>query len=515
MLTLINTNRMMPPIAPVGLDYVAAAVRRAGTEVDLVDLCLDSDRDDEGAPASSPSDPAVKQAGPQTRTSDEETTAIRQRLAEYFARRQPALVGLTFRNVDDCFWPSGASFVPQLCDTVAAVRALTAAPIVLGGVGYSVFAREILERTVADFGICGDGEQAMRELLFEFRGRRRLERIGGLLWRKDGTIHANPPAWPRELSVPPERNAVDNAAYFRLGGQIGVETKRGCNRTCTYCIDPLAKGPVLRMRQPGEVAEEIQSLLQQGVDVLHLCDAEFNIPPDHARAVCDELVHRRLGDRVRWYAYLAVVPFDADLARRMAQAGCAGINFTSDSANAAMLATYGQPHRQEHLAAAVRLCRENGIAVMLDLLLGGPGETPETLAESIRFFQKIDPDCVGAALGVRLYPGTALADHLAAEGPVETNPSIRRRYSGPIDLVQPTFYISASLGENPARLVHDLVAGDPRFFEAEEETPAAAGPDLHGDHNYNANQTLADAIAAGARGAYWDILRKLRLGGTG
>ena len=478
MLTLINSNRMTPPIAPLGLDYVGGAVRRAGVEVELLDLCLATDADD----------------------------ALRQ----YFARRQPELIGVSFRNVDDCFWPSGASFVPDLTQLIAGLRKLSAAPIVLGGVGYSILPAELLRASGADFGVHGDGEAALVELLAELRGARRWERVSGLLWLENGGVRANPPAWPSPLSVPIARDLVDNAAYFRLGGQVGVETKRGCCRQCSYCVDPVAKGPTLRLRPPAEVADEMESLLRQAVDVFHLCDAEFNLPPEHARGVCEELIRRGIGSRVRWYAYLAVVPFDADLARRMREAGCVGINFTSDSASAAMLTTYGQPHRQEDLRRAVGHCRQHGIAVMCDLLLGGPGETPATVAESIRFFQQAGPDCVGAGLGLRLYPRTRIAGVVAEEGPIENNPGLRRHYDGPVDLLRPTFYISTALGENPARLVRDLIAGDQRFFAPEEETPSADQADVSSDHNYNANDALAAAIRAGARGAYWDILRQMR-----
>ncbi len=484
MLTLINTNRMQPPIAPVGLDYVAGAASGAGIEVDLLDLCLVDDPD----------------------------AAIQR----HFAGRRPELVGLSFRNVDDCFPPSGAWFVPELKETIRRIRRLTDAPIVLGGVGFSIFARQIVRETGVDFGIHGDGEQAIVRLIEELRGRRRFDRVAGLVWRDGETLLANPPAWPGELKVPTARDAIDNATYFRLGGQVGIETKRGCPRRCTYCADPLAKGPVARQRDPAEVVDEVEALLAIGVDVLHLCDCEFNIPAEHALAVCDELIRRRLGTRVRWYGYLAVTPFDAELANRMSRAGCVGINFTSDAANATMLATYRQSHGKEDLRRAVRLCRDNSIAVMLDMLLGGPGETPETAAETIDFFKQIDPDCAGAGLGVRLYPDTPITPMAAAEGPLETGPSIRRRYDGPIDLLRPTFYIASTLGERPARLIRDLIAGDPRFFEPEDDSePSEPDPlqaDLEGDHNYNNNRALADAIEAGARGAYWDILRRLRNG---
>lgn len=474
MLTLINTNRMVPPIAPIGLEYVAEAAVRAGMEVSILDLALCEDP----------------------------PTAIR----EHFASRSPSLIGLSFRNVDDCFWPSAQWFVPGLAQLVQDLRRLSDAPIVVGGVGFSVFARQVVEHTGADFGIRGDGETATIALYRELRNGRDYEKVPGLIWRQGDRIRVNEPAWPADLSLPVRRNMVDNRTYFARGGQCGFETKRGCNRRCLYCADPLSKGSVPRSRRPTEIADEIESLLGQGIDVLHTCDAEFNIPRSHAMAVCEELNRRSLGDRVRWYTYLAVTPFDAEMAAAMRKAGCVGINFTGDSANEQMLSTYRQPHRDVDLATAVRLCRENGIKVMIDLMLGGPGETPQTAAETIEFVKRIDPDCAGTSLGIRIYPGTAMVDTLKAEGPLETNPGLRRKYTGPVDLFQPTFYMSPALGPNPARLIKDLIAGDTRFFEPMDEQPDADAT----DHNYNDNTELADAIAAGARGAYWDILNRLR-----
>ncbi len=495
MLTLINANRMTPLVAPIGLDYVAGASRQAGIETEVLDLALAADPD----------------------------AAVR----DYFARVHPRLVGITFRNVDDCFWPSAQWFAPQLAETVRAVRGFTDAPIVLGGVGLSIFAERLVEFAGADFGIRGDGEDAVVILYRELgRPSPRLGRVPGLVWRDGGALRSNPPAWPERISAPAARETIDNAAYFRLGGQGAVETKRGCDRRCIYCADPLAKGPQSRRRDPREVADEFAALLAQGVDVLHLADAEFNIPREHALAVAAELTRRGLGDRIRWYAYLAVKPFDAGLADAMRRAGCVGINFTGDSAAETMLAAYRQPHRREDLAAAVRLCCERGIAVMIDLLLGGPGETPETLADTVGFIKHINPDCAGAALGIRIYPNTRMAEIVTAEGLPESNPNLHRRYDGPVDFLRPTFYIASALGERPAALVRRLIGGDERFFEPMEETAPEALPSplagegagvrgtsrsaVGADYNYNDNTPLVDAIRAGARGAYWHILRRMR-----
>jgi radical SAM superfamily enzyme YgiQ (UPF0313 family) len=467
---------MVPPIAPIGLDYIAGAAKKAGIEVDVVDLCLADEPE--------------------------------RNLQNYFAKHNPQLVGLSFRNVDDCFWPSARWFVPDLAQTIRTIKTMTDAPIVIGGVGFSIFARQIVEYTGADFGIRGDGEQTTVTLYNELCESRKFEKIDGLIWRSNGVIHSNKPSWPEPLSLSTNRDAIDNLTYFKKGGQGGIETKRGCNRRCIYCADPLAKGTKVRLRNPVEIADEVETLIAQGVDMLHLCDSEFNIPYSHAYSVCEEFSRRGLGKRLRWYTYMAVTPFDAELAGAMSKAGCIGIDFTGDSGCPAMLKTYQQPHSKEDLASAVQLCRENNIKVMIDLLLGGPGETPETVAETIEFIKQINPDCAGAPLGVRIYPDTEMARIVESEGTLETNPNIRRKYTGPVDFFQPTFYISQALGPKPAELVRDLIAGDKRFFEPMPEIPEETSTSK--DHNYNDNIELVEAIKTGARGAYWDILHRIR-----
>jgi radical SAM superfamily enzyme YgiQ (UPF0313 family) len=479
MLTLINTNRMAPAIGPIGLDYIAASVRQAGIDVEVLDLGF----------------------------ADEPAKAIK----EHFSIRDPELVGVSFRNADDCFWPSADWFVPGLKETIETIRTMTDAPIVTGGVGFSIFARSIVEYTDVNFGICSDGEMAIITLIHQLQGTRRFTDVPGLVWQENKIIHSNPPSWPNSISLGTTRNFIDNPSYFKKGGQCGLETKRGCNRNCIYCADPLAKGDRLRLRNPSEVADEVQSLLLQGIDVLHLCDSEFNVPRSHAYAVCEEFNRRSLGDKIRWYAYMSPVPFDADLAEAMAQAGCVGIDFTGDSGCESMLRTYHQQHSREDIAAAVKLCRLNNIAVMIDLLLGGPGETPQTVRETIDFIKRINPDCAGAALGVRVYPRTTMETIVAEELQEGKDSNIRRKYSGPINLLKPTFYISNTLGERPAELVKDLIDDDQRFFEPAVEIDRKESENSDAtNYNYNENILLTQAIGKGARGAYWDILRKLR-----
>ena len=332
-----------------------------------------------------------------------------------------------------------------------------------------------------------------------------IEQIPGLVYRVGGELVANSPAWSERITVPGARGVVALDPYYKQGGQVGVETKRGCPGDCAYCADPVAKGRRARLRDPEEVAAEVAALAHRQITTLHICDSEFNLPREHAVAICRALLERRLHERVQWYAYLAVVPFDDELAALMHRAGCVGVDFTADAASESMLTAYGHVHRRHDLVEAVRLCHKHELICMLDLLLGGPGETPETLAESIGFIRRLDPDCVGASLGMRLYPGTRMVDALLRSGDLEQNPAIVRHYQGSIDLLRPTFYLSAALGSRPARLVKELINGDPRFFPPSDEPACGHAGD---DHNYSGHTRLTDAIARGARGAYWDILRR-------
>jgi len=467
---LVNPNRIRPPIAPLALEYLAHALARAGLSWRVADLCL----------------------------ADDPESALAAGLAD-----SPLLIAITFRNTDDCYCATQHSFIPDLQELVEHIRRCTDAPIVLGGAGFSAAPAGVLRRTGAEFGIVGDGERPLVELVRALRNQSQFGAIPGLVWREGEDFRANPAAWQAIAQDPLPRTALDNERYFREGGQAGIETKRGCPARCVYCADPLSKGSGTRTRPPAAIAEEMLSLASRGVDVFHTCDSEFNSDVMHAVLVCEELIRRSAADRLRWYAYCAPTPFPPELARLMRQAGCVGINFGTDGGDAEMLRRLGRDHAPDDIVAAVRACREHGIVVMLDLLLGSPGETPQSVARSIQLVRETGADCAGAALGVRLYANTPLAERLRARIETGERTGLRGDLEGNSDLAMPVFYLAPELGDDPVGLLRDLIAGDQRFFFGWPD-------DTQADYNYDDNPELVEAIRAGHRGAYWDILRRLR-----
>ena len=468
---LINPNRMQPPVTPVGIDLVGQALREGGFDVRYLDLAFQAN-----------AEVALAQA----------------------MRQEPMLVGLSARNLDDCYYASQDFCLAETKRLLGTVERLTAAPVVVGGVGFSVAPKAALKFLGCRWGIRGDGESAMVALARCVERGEDPRRIPGLVWHEKGGVLANAPE-EYDLSAAPAatRDIVDNARYLREGGQVGFETKRGCSAACVYCADPLAKGQMNRLRPPKAVAEELSNLLKQGVYCFHTCDSEFNSPRDHALAVCEEIVRSGLSAQLQWYAYAEPCGFDDELASAMRRAGCAGVDFGADHACDDMLAFFGRRHGAADLRGVADACRNNGLAFMFDILLGAPGETPSSVSKTLDLMRELKPDRVGVSLGVRLYAGTELTRGVLSGGAAMAgNPNLRGVTTGNEDMLRPVFFLSKDLGPDPDHLVEDMIAGDPRFFFASRRHSLE-------NYNYNDNPVLTNAIRDGYRGAYWDILRRL------
>jgi radical SAM superfamily enzyme YgiQ (UPF0313 family) len=465
---LINPNLMRPPVTPVALDYICSALSRHSFRVDILDLSF--------------------------------AASWQHELDDYLQNRQPLLIGLSVRNTDDCYYLSHDFIIPRIKEIVDHIRQRTDRPMILGGVGFSVMPQGILEFLNVDLGIWGDGEWSLSDFVLRLSKNEDPHRTPGLIYRKDGRLKRNPAQFRDLHDLPlPKRDAVDNARYFREGGMVGIETKRGCNQRCIYCADPVAKGKSIRSRPPKIVVDEIEQLLGNGVDYLHVCDSEFNLPYGHAVEVCKEIVGRGLGERVKWYAYLSPVPFTMELASLMKKAGCQGIDFGVDHGDDRMLENLGRKFKAEELRRTAAICHECNITFMYDLLLGGPEEDKRSLRRAIDLMKEINPTRVGISAGIRIYPGTRLAELLKDEEGHRPDLNIRGVMTP--DFLAPVFYVSQEIGDDLHGVISGLIGSDERFyFGGKEEDPA--------NYNYNENSILMEAIKKGYRGAFWDILRK-------
>jgi tryptophan 2-C-methyltransferase len=468
--SFVNTNQVKPAIAPIAFDYLSAPMQRAGFELTLLDLCFADDCD----------------------------AAI----AAHCRAQAPDYWAVTLRNTDDVYFSSGYSFLDKIRDIVASLRRARPVPIVMGGAGFSVMPEKLLDYLGADFGIVREGEFSFPELLTCLEGARPFTHVPGVVYRTTAGVRSTPldhDTFGRlDLLGPHKRELVDNKHYFAKGGQIGIETKRGCNRTCIYCVEPLIKGRKVRMRNPDDVVDEMESLVDRGINVFHINDSEFNLSVAHPLALCRAIVRRNLADRIQWYAYGMPRPFPDELAAAMKAAGCVGMNFGVDSASAKMLGILRRTFRPADIEHAVNAAKRHGLEHILELLFGAPGETKDTVRETIEFVKRIDPERVSVTVGLRIFPGTELERMVRSEGLSGSNPNLHGHIDGNGDLLHPVFYLPTSLGPEPQKFIAELIGDDRRFFGANDRL-----------FNYNANDALVEAIAQGERGAYWSILNRL------
>ncbi|UCB43146.1 MAG: cobalamin-dependent protein [Dehalococcoidales bacterium] len=464
---LINTNVTQPPVSPVGLEYVGEALIEANLPVRVLDLALEND--------------------------------WKSGLARELAREEPLIVGLTVRNTDDCSFATRKSFIPWITEVTTEVKRLTSVPILLGGVGFSVMPKAVLRLTGADIGIAGDGEEVVPALARCLIDGKDISHLPNLVYRQNGNIICNRRANVNPELLPlPRRHLFDNRRYEELGAIVGIETKRGCPKQCIYCADPVAKGASVRLRPTNTVVQEFRDLLTSRVSWFHLCDSEFNQPLPHAKAICRAIIEAGLGDSLHWYSYCSPVPFDLELAMLMKRAGCTGINFGIDSLCDEQLLRLGRSHSVDDIQRLTRILERAELDYMFDLIVGGPSETPATIATTVEVVKKQNVPLVGIATGMRVYPGTPLSRDIA-------NGTIREGLhpKGIHEFHEPAFYLSPRLGDDPFQLVHELVDGDPRFL-------LLVSPDEEESYNYTDDQALCQMIEDGARGAYWHILSKNR-----
>ena len=387
LIVVANREQFPEPAFPVGALYVANAVEAAGGRARVFDagLCR--------RPL-----PALG--------------------AELEAWR-PDVVGLSLRNADNAAWPHTRSYAEWYARVAAAAHA--AAPqarLVLGGPAFSIFPQEMRRALLVADGLVGDGEPAARSLV---EGRLPL-----------GVVEA-PLDDLGEVGLPDDLAAVfPGAGRYRTAG---VQTARGCPHGCIYCTYPRLEGTRLRRRPPEAVADEMERLrIELGAAEQFIVDASFNADERHMAAVCEELLRRRrrpgapLAD-VSFSCYLQPRVSDPDLFRLLRAAGCTSVDFGVDTAAETLLPVFGKSFTVAALRTATSAAKDVGLDVCHSLLFGGPGETPETVAETVRVMDEVASTAVVAMAGLRIYPGTMLAEVAREAGVIgEREPLLEPRF---------------------------------------------------------------------------------------
>ena len=394
LLVSANTHAQPYPVYPLGLDYVAAAIEDRH-QVQIVDMNAQADGNS---------------------------------LFDVIDGFAPEVIGISIRNIDNTDATDPKSFCSGYRQLTDAIRTRSLAPLVLGGSGFTIFPAETLRALGADYGIIGEGER-LSVLLDAMECRNDLASIPGIVTPNSPGV--TPIPWEHPIARKFNPRLPHVAYYLEKGGMLNLQTKRGCSFNCIYCSYPHIEGRALRLFAPDEVAQTARRLQEAGAKYFFVTDSAFNSSVLHSIAVAKSF--KKAGVSIPWGAFFAPLSPDNDYFRILADSGLTHVEFGTESLSDPVLKAYRKPFGAGNVFKAHSAAIEAGLHVAHYFLLGGPGENPDTVCETLERIEQLDKCVLFFFCAMRIFPQTELYDIARKDGQAQE----------PRNLLEPVFYQSS------------------------------------------------------------------------
>jgi radical SAM superfamily enzyme YgiQ (UPF0313 family) len=376
---IISTNTL--PAAPTGPVYLAGAVRQAGHEVQIYERLFAVDLPNE--------------------------------LANKISDFQPDVIGISIRLVfGDELDPASSlgtrhtDLRPHVKDIVDIIHEVSSARIILGGPGFNYYGQDWLEYLDLDYGIRGEGEESFPLFLKQLSMSGDIYSVPGCVFRKNEQFYAISPCLVQDLDFQalPAYDLLDWQPYAERKITPAIFTKRGCAFSCTYCPYSKLEGKRNRLKSP-------QRLLLEARHIIHstnnrkvmFCENNFNAPRQHAEAICRVLITEK--EDLQWgTGDLRPIAINDDFCRLMEASGCFSVNLSIESASEEMLKSMKRGYTVRQVRESLEALSRSRIPFGASLMLGAPGETPETIAETLDVLDDYEiPNGVWVTIGVYMW----------------------------------------------------------------------------------------------------------------
>ncbi|MCW4030045.1 MAG: B12-binding domain-containing radical SAM protein [Candidatus Bathyarchaeota archaeon] len=275
------------------------------------------------------------------------------------------------------------------------------------------------EAPYLDIAIRNEGELTIVELADRIEKGQAYTDIVGTTCRKDGKIVRNPDRPPLENldSLPfPALHLWEKLGEIRKYGTIPypILGSRGCTFWCNFCTTVRMFGRRYRMRSPKNVVDEIEYLHKNyHANQFTFYDDAFTVDQNRTMEICNE-IHRR-GLKIKWDCETRVDMVSRELLFKMREAGCIAVWYGVESGSKKLLTSMGKGFNLNQTRRAFKWAKEAGLMTVAGVILGFPGETKESVWETIRFVKELNPNDVGFYIATP-YPGTPLYDEVKANG---------------------------------------------------------------------------------------------------
>jgi radical SAM superfamily enzyme YgiQ (UPF0313 family) len=365
---------------PLGLAYVASYLEKNSIKVRIIDIHA------EKLPAVSLLDTVVN---------------------------NPAYIGITATTMT----------VVSALETAAVCRIkFPGAKIVFGGVHPTIMPEDVLKSPDVDFVIRGEGERPFLELI---QGKS-LPEIPGLSYKMDGAYVHNPEGALIEnldtLPFPayhllPVKNYIPTLGSYKRLPAISLITSRGCPGKCTFCLGSYLGGKV-RIHSTQYIIAEIKTLIKDyGIKEISFYDDTFTAFKNKVRDFCNIIINEKID--ITWPCFARVDFVDEDILKLMKKAGCHQIMYGIESGNDEILKNIKKRTSLKRAVEVVAMTKKAGIECRATFMLGNPGETQQTMEETLAFAKKLDPDI--ALFNITTpYPGTEIYAWADSNGYLKT-----------------------------------------------------------------------------------------------
>lgn len=430
-------------VPPLGEAYLASYLLSRGHEVILLDLTLSND--------------------------------YKKDISNTIFDFNPQVIGISIRNIDSTTYPGNLFFYLPVKNVIQYVKQLVEPdiPIILGGAGFSIFSEEILKDLNHKMGIIGDGEYVFEAIIKKLQNGedpRTIER-GVCYLDNQGNYHQTPPWRVENLDeLPfPIRDMMDNDAYLidplvQSGPFWGnIQTKRGCPMNCIYCSYRYIEGSNVRYRSPKNIAEELD-LIVNNYDIknVFIVDSLFNIDYKHVKETCIEINNQNLD--FKWGANYVPSNKFIDLMPLMKESGAAHFATGIESLSEDMLKNMKKNRTADEAMLTSKRCVELEIEQLMHVMVGGPGETRETIQASLDRLEMMesyhgalwqgDGDVL-IFVGIRIYPNTILQTIAVKDGIIKKGEN----------LLKPKFYLTPNIKEvDLFQIVRNYGIKNPRWM---------------------------------------------------
>ena len=347
---------------------------------------------------------------------------------------KPDYTGLSLRNIDDVNFYTKESFVggyKAIADIIKGSGILTT--FIIGGSAFSIYPGELFELLQPDYGITGEGEESLYRLLKSLETGIPDLGIQGLVCKKDGETKLN----GRDVFIKTPELSFDPAMvqyYWQKSGMINIQTKRGCPFNCIYCTYPLIEGHNVRNLDPDRILHTLRDLYyHHNIDYYFFTDSVFNISNNFNIELAEKIIKSNM--KIKWGAYFSPYNLSRDVLRLFAKAGLTHIEFGTESLSDTTLKAYGKHFDVDEVVRVSDYCNESNVYFCHFMIIGGYGETDQTVNESFENSKRIENTVFFPYVGMRIYPGTKLHEISIAEGLIAPDDPI----------IAPVFYLSQSV----------------------------------------------------------------------